>query len=108
MLSSTALGVPRFSMTSDRRSSWTRRRSFPKLLRARSAETTMLSLLRVRSIENLLFQLSELYSSERKPSSTAALLRAGKSLGGAAGRLPGVTLVSPLLRLVRAFADLQE
>src|SRR5260370_886043 len=52
MLSSTALGVPRFSMTSDRRSSSTRRNSLPKLARARSAETTMVSFLSVRSMGN--------------------------------------------------------
>src|ERR1035437_9199893 len=47
MLSSTALGAPRFSITRDRRSSATRRSSLPKLARARSAETTMLSFLSV-------------------------------------------------------------
>src|SRR6266851_8761665 len=52
MLSSTALGVPRFSMTSDRRSWSTRRNSLPKLARARSAETTMVSFLSVRSMGN--------------------------------------------------------
>src|SRR5665811_2254966 len=47
MLSSTALGAPRFSITRDRRSSATRRSSLPKLARARSADTTMLSFLSV-------------------------------------------------------------
>src|SRR5271170_175321 len=41
MLSSTAFGVPRFSITRDRRSSSTRRRSFPKFARAFKAETTI-------------------------------------------------------------------
>src|SRR5437588_610385 len=52
MLSSTALGVPRFSITSERRSSSTRRRSLPKLVRARRAETTMLSFFCVLGIES--------------------------------------------------------
>src|SRR5579872_888201 len=41
MLSNTALGVPRFSMTRDRCSSSTLRNSLPKPVRALSAETTM-------------------------------------------------------------------
>src|SRR5690242_548020 len=44
MLSSTALGVPRFSMTSERCSSSTLRRSLPNPVRARSADTTIVSL----------------------------------------------------------------
>src|SRR5690348_18275470 len=41
MLSKTARGVPRFSMIKERRSSSTRRSSFPKLVRARRAVTIM-------------------------------------------------------------------
>src|SRR6266852_7069906 len=63
MLSSTALGVPRFSITRDRRSSSTRRRSLPKFARARKAETTMVPFLPgVVVATNSPFQLSELYS----------------------------------------------
>src|SRR5712692_728835 len=47
MLSKTALGAPRFSMTRERPSSSSRRKSLPKLVRARSAETTILSFLSV-------------------------------------------------------------
>src|SRR6202521_1302049 len=63
MLSSTAFGVPRFSMTSDRRSSATRRNSLPKLARACRAETTILSFLSVLSMANSPVQCFELYSS---------------------------------------------
>src|SRR6266550_4487389 len=52
MLSSTARGVPRFSITSERRSSSTCRRSLPKLVRARRAETIMLSFFCVLGIES--------------------------------------------------------
>src|SRR6267378_4096669 len=52
MLSSTARGIPRFSITSERRSSSTCRRSLPKLVRARRAETTMLSFFCVLGIES--------------------------------------------------------
>src|ERR1700688_198880 len=63
MLSSTALGVPRFSITRDRRSSSTRRRSFPKFARARKAETTIVPFLPGGAVAiNSPFQLSELYS----------------------------------------------
>src|SRR5580698_4594044 len=62
MLSSTALGVPRFSMTSDRRSSATRLNSLPKLARACRADTTILSFLPVPGITNSAVQLFELYS----------------------------------------------
>src|SRR5580693_4861742 len=59
MLSSTALG---FSIMSDRRSSSTRRRSLPKLARARRAETTIVPFLSlVRLAMNSPFQLTELY-----------------------------------------------
>src|SRR6202158_2981768 len=64
MLSRTALGVPRFSITSVPRSSSSRRKSLPRLLRTRSAETTMLSSLLV--LINYSFQLPELYSWFRK------------------------------------------
>lgn len=47
MLRSTALGVPRFSMTSERCSFSTRRSNLPKPVRAVRAETTMLSFLSV-------------------------------------------------------------
>src|SRR5216683_7285731 len=57
MLSKTARGLPRFSMTSDLPSSSTRRRSLPKLVRASKAVTTMLLLI------NSPFKLSQLYSS---------------------------------------------
>src|ERR1700704_681103 len=63
MLSSTAFGVPRFSMTSDRRSSATLRKSLPKLARACSAETTILSFLSVLNMANSPVQQLELYSS---------------------------------------------
>src|SRR5580692_322936 len=64
MLISTALGVPRFSITSDLRSSSTRRRSFPKFARARRAETTIVPFLPVVVVVaiNSPFQLIELYS----------------------------------------------
>src|SRR5579862_746932 len=55
MLNSTAFGVPRFSMTRDRRSSATRRSSLPKLARACNADTTILSFLAVRTIRTLQF-----------------------------------------------------
>src|SRR6266849_1157413 len=45
ILSNTARGVPRFMITSERPSSSTRRRRSSKLVRARRAETTMLSLM---------------------------------------------------------------
>src|ERR1035438_8782359 len=65
MLMSTALGVPRFSIMSDRRSSSTRFRSFPKFARARRAETTIVPFLPVvvGVVDiNSPFQLHELYS----------------------------------------------
>src|ERR1700687_4731435 len=63
MLSSTALGVPRFSITRDRRSSSTRRKSLPKCARARKAETTIVPFLPVvGGAINSPFHLSELYS----------------------------------------------
>src|ERR1700686_2648334 len=64
MLSSTALGIPRFSIIRDRRSSSTRRRSFPKFARARKAETTIVPFLPVAVVLaiNSPFQLGELYS----------------------------------------------
>src|SRR5260370_3862537 len=64
MLSSTALGIPRFSIIRDRRSSSTRRKSFPKFARARKAETTIVPFLPVAVVLaiNSPFQLSELYS----------------------------------------------
>src|ERR1700732_4203011 len=63
MLSSTALDVPRFSMTRDRRSTSTRRRSFPKFARALKAETTIVPFLSVVVVAIYSpFQLSELYS----------------------------------------------
>src|ERR1035438_3578302 len=64
MLRSTALGVPRFSMTRERRSSSTRRKSLPKLVRACRAETTILSVLPFLSIGKCSVQLYELYSLE--------------------------------------------
>src|ERR1700693_4400643 len=51
MLSSTARGVPRFSMTSERCSSSTCRSRLPRFVRARRAETTMLSFFCVLGIE---------------------------------------------------------
>src|SRR5580700_8716186 len=78
MLSSTALGTPRFSITRDRRSSSTRRRSFPKFARARSAETTMVPfLLRGVVATNSPFQLLELYSSRAAQSTLFSMYRAG-------------------------------
>src|ERR1700733_2053299 len=65
MLMSTALGVPRFSIMSDRRSSSTRFSSFPKFARARKAETTIVPFLPVvvGVVDiNSPFQLHELYS----------------------------------------------
>src|SRR4029077_7184086 len=63
MLSSTALGIPRFSITRDRRSSSTRRRSLPKFARARKAETTIVPFLPGVGVAiNSPFQSSELYS----------------------------------------------
>src|SRR6266853_3365876 len=64
MLSSTALGVPRFSIIRDRRSSSTRSKSFPKFARPRKAETTIVPFLPVAVVLaiNTPFQLSELYS----------------------------------------------
>src|ERR1700687_4858997 len=68
MLSSTALGVPRFSITRDRRSSSTRRRSLPKFARARKAETTIVPFLPGVGVAiDSPFQLSELYSSNGVP-----------------------------------------
>src|SRR5579864_1849997 len=57
MLTSTARGVPRFSITRDRPSVSIRRRSLPNLERASRALTTMLSAM------NSPFQLIKLYSS---------------------------------------------
>jgi len=62
MLIRTARGMPRFSITSERRSSSTRRSNLPKLARARSAETILERSLSLCSKMNSLFQLSELYS----------------------------------------------
>src|SRR5580700_4174279 len=64
MLSSIAMGVPRFSITRDRRSSSTRRKSLPKFARARKAETTIVPFLPVFGLVaiNSPFHLSELYS----------------------------------------------
>src|ERR1017187_10322339 len=64
MLKSTALGVPRFSIMSDRRSSSTRFRSFPKFARAQRADTKIVPCLPVVGVAdmNFTFQLSELYS----------------------------------------------
>jgi len=62
MLIRTARGVPRFSITSERRSFSTRRSNLPKLARARSAETILERSLSLCSKMNSLFQLSELYS----------------------------------------------
>src|SRR5271169_6834024 len=64
MLTSTALGVPRFSMTRDLRSSSTRRRSFPKFARACRAETIIVPFFLVVVVVdiNSPFQLFELYS----------------------------------------------
>src|SRR5882762_8396374 len=59
MLSSTARGLPRFSMTRDRPSSSTRRRSLPKFARASKAVTT------IPSFINSPFRLIKLYSSRR-------------------------------------------
>src|SRR5712692_2913903 len=56
MLSSTARGLPRFSMTRDRPSSSTRRRSLPKFARASRALTT------IPSFINSPFRLIKLYS----------------------------------------------
>ena len=53
MLISTARGVPRFSITSEHRSSSTRRSKLPKLARARSAETVMDLSLSVRNVSEL-------------------------------------------------------
>src|SRR4030081_3062917 len=64
MLRSTALGVPRFSIISDRRSCSTRFSSFPKFARARKTETTIgpfLPVVVVVAIHSP-FQLFELYS----------------------------------------------
>src|SRR5260370_41133819 len=55
MLSSTALGVPRFSITNERCSSSTRRNSLPKPLRALSADTTIVLLLLRVCMETLQF-----------------------------------------------------
>ncbi len=62
MLIRTARGMLRFSITSERRSSSTRRSNLPKLARARSAETIMEQSLSLCSKMNSLFQLSEPYS----------------------------------------------
>src|SRR6516225_7635491 len=59
MLSSTARGLPRFSLTKDRPSSSTRRRSLPKFVRASSAVTT------IPSFINYPFRSIKLYSSFR-------------------------------------------
>src|ERR1700723_80680 len=95
MLMSTAPGVPRFSIMSDRRSSSTRFSSFPKFARARRAETTMVPFLPVvvGVVDvNSPFQLTELYSVPEgkgpgntggSTSLTALLLRAPRSLDGA-------------------------
>src|ERR1700732_449344 len=75
MLSSTALGIPRFSIIRDRRSSSTRRKSVPKFARARKAETTIVPFLPVAVVLaiNSPFQLSELYSlTEVQPTSLLA------------------------------------
>jgi hypothetical protein len=69
MFSSTAVGVPRFSMTSDRRSTSTRRNILPKVERARKAETTIVSFsLAVEVAMSSPFHLFELYSSGGKES----------------------------------------
>src|ERR1700683_242445 len=78
MLMSTALGVPRFSMMSDRRSSSTRFRSFPKFARARRAETTMVPFLPVvvGVVDiNSPFQLHELYRFREGQSMTLSASR---------------------------------
>src|SRR5580704_13797511 len=83
MLMSTALGVPRFSMMSDRRSSSTRLSSFPKLARARRAETTMVPFLPVvvGVVDiNSPFQLSELYSFPEGQSMTLSARRIARPL----------------------------
>src|ERR1700722_4469014 len=75
MLMSTALGVPRFSMMSDRRSSSPRLSRFPKLARARRAETTMVPFLPVvvGVVDiNSPFQLHELYRFPEGQSMTLA------------------------------------
>src|SRR6266851_10498898 len=85
MLSSTALGVPRFSMTSDRRSSSTRRNSLPKLVRARSAETTIVSFLSVGSMgSNSSVHLSQNSTVESASVKLgfAACARGGRVVGG--------------------------
>src|SRR5215471_21074005 len=59
-----ARGAPRFSITSERRSTSTRSRSLPKLVRARKADTTILSFLWVFAIgTNSSVGVYELYSS---------------------------------------------
>src|SRR5579862_225373 len=66
MLSRIAFGVPRFSMTSERRSLSTRRRSFPKFARARRAEITIVPFLlkEVLAATKSPFQTFQLYSSD--------------------------------------------
>src|ERR1700691_1218830 len=64
MLSNTARGLPRFSITSDRPSSSTRRRSLPKLARASSAVTP------IPSFINSPIQLLKLYGSSEGVSTT--------------------------------------
>src|SRR5271165_4013673 len=70
MLSRTARGIPRFSITSDRRSSSTRRRSLPKFDRRLKAETTIAPFLRVIGVLaiNSPFHLPEVYSSTPRAS----------------------------------------
>src|SRR5580700_278803 len=51
MLKRIALGVPRFSITSERRSSSIWRRSLPKFVRACKAETTMVAFFAALGIE---------------------------------------------------------
>src|SRR6266851_3096047 len=85
MLSSTALGVPRVSMTSDRLSSCTRRNSLPKLVRARSAETTIVSFLSVGSMgSNSSVHLSQNSTVESASVKLgfAACARGGRVVGG--------------------------
>src|SRR5580700_4246780 len=99
MLSSTALGAPRFSITSERRSSSTRRNSSPKLARALKAETTILLCVPV-FIGNPSFQLPELDSCPTSQSSPedCRLNRGGPS--GAVRRLGAHALQSRSEHLV--------
>src|ERR1700730_2826253 len=105
MLSSTARGVPRFSMTSERRSSSTCRSRLPKFDRARRAETTMLSFFCVLGIEltrqldytnctvpcATIFKLSE-YS---RINCLLLLQRCDSPIGKGKGELIGETLFFP-------------